>query len=171
MKQLSLFDQSFEHHNECAESSAGAHWKIFVDGAARNNPGPAGAGIYIVKEQVPMVKAGFYLGSKTNNQAEYYALLLGLYLVQPLLCPQDTLLIVSDSQLLIRQLQGVYKVKHPDLQSLHQIAKKAMQPLHVDVMHVLREDNKIADKLANQGIDQKKEVPQEFFSWLHKYGS
>lgn len=167
MKQLSLFTSS----QECTESLAGTHWKLFVDGAARNNPGPAGAGIHIVKEQISMVKAGFYLGSKTNNQAEYYALLIGLYLIQPLLCPQDTILVVSDSQLLIRQLQGIYKVKHPNIISLYSIAKKAMQLLHIDVMHVLREENKIADKLANQGIDQKKDLPQAFLNWLEKHAA
>lgn len=168
MKQLSFLEHIETSSNECV-SLAGAHWKVFIDGASRNNPGPAGAGVFIMKEHVPMIKKGFYLGLKTNNQAEYYALLLGLFLVQPMLCPRDTVLIVSDSQLLVRQLQGIYRVKHADLISLHRVARHVMSSMNVDVMHVLREDNKIADKLANQGIDQKNEIPQDFLTWQKQY--
>jgi ribonuclease HI len=151
------------------ETLAGTHWKLFIDGASRNNPGPSGAGVYISNEGVPIVQEGYFLGVKTNNQAEYYALLLGIFIIQKLICPQDTVLIISDSLLLVRQLEGRYKVKHPHLKPMHAVAKKALQTMHVDVMHVLREQNKKADQLANRGIDDKKKVPQEFITWLKSY--
>lgn len=172
MKQLSLFSTTIsEQEPQPCNPNAGTHWKLYVDGASRNNPGPSGAGIYIAKELVPIIKEGFFLGTKTNNQAEYYALLIGLYHLQKLVCPQDTVLIVSDSQLLIRQLQGIYKVKHPELKPLYTAAMAVIKTMNYDVMHVLREDNTIADKLANQGVDKKIKVPQEFFDWLQKYAA
>src|SRR5690349_12915959 len=82
------------------------HWKLFIDGAARNNPGKAGAGIYILKNDQEVCKEGFYLGVKTNNQAEYAALLVGLYYIKQYIEPHDHLDIISDSQLLVRQFNG-----------------------------------------------------------------
>src|SRR5579872_1960103 len=93
-------------------------WTLFVDGASRNNPGPSGAGMYIEKDGVLVIKDGYFLGIKTNNQAEYLALLLGLFMVAEHMHGKDQLRIISDSQLLVRQLMGVYKVRQPHLQRL-----------------------------------------------------
>lgn len=139
-------------------------WELYVDGAARNNPGPAGAGIYITKDGEPFVQQGFYLGVKTNNQAEYLALLLGVYSAGLHMSKGDALTIKSDSELLVRQLNGVYKVKNPGLTQLYHGVRSYLQTLHYIIQHVPREQNKIADKLANMGIDKKIEVPQELLA-------
>jgi len=163
MKQLSLFEDL------SVKAVAGTHWKLHVDGASRNNPGPSGAGVYITNDGVPVIKNGYFLGVKTNNQAEYMALLLGIFHLQTLVAQPDTVLVVSDSQLLIRQVQGMYKVKHPDLKPLHSAVLKSTHDMNVEFVHVLREENKTADRLANEGIDNKKLVPQEFYTWLQRY--
>lgn len=163
MKQLSLFDAP--HKKEKVYT----HWKLFIDGAARNNPGPAGAGIHIIKNDRSFKKLGFYLGVKTNNQAEYAALLIGLYTVTPLIGPDDHLDIISDSELLVKQFKGEYRVKHPELKPLHLLAKKMLSGITYSISHVLREHNEIADGMANKGIDQKKPLPQEFLNLLKQH--
>lgn len=165
MKQRTIFE---------ADSSSQAlhdhYWKVFVDGAARNNPGSAGAGARITCDDNIMQEAGVYLGRKTNNQAEYLALLLGLFYVKKLAKEPMLLLIVSDSQLLVRQLQGIYKVKHPELKPLHSLAVAMLAGMRYDVAHVLREENTRADALANKGIDEKRPVPDEFLTLLRNHG-
>ena len=158
MKQLSLFDTVIPEN----DNKKSIHWQLFVDGAARNNPGPAGAGIYVIKEEKPFIKQGFFLGNKTNNQAEYLAVILGLCQVCPHISPQDTLEIVSDSQLLVRQIQGVYAIKNKELKILHTRVKDLLKNVRYTVRHVERELNSVADSLANHGIDKKNRVPAEF---------
>ncbi len=138
-----------------------SNWELYVDGAARNNPGPAGAGFYLIKDGVPAEKQGMYLGKKTNNQAEYLALLLGLYYAQRHMQPGDMLTIKADSQLMVRQIQGVYKVKNPELARIYTVIKSLLDTVQYTIEHVRREENKVADKLANVGIDKKIRVPQE----------
>ncbi len=94
-------------------------WELYVDGAARNNPGPAGAGFYLLKNGVPVEEQGMFLGKKTNNQAEYLALLLGVYYAQRHMGPEDTLVIKADSELMVRQVQGIYKIKNQELARIH----------------------------------------------------
>lgn len=161
MKQLSIFQEPVVPPKQSIQ------WHLFVDGAARNNPGPAGAGIYIVKDTVPVVEQGFYLGKKTNNQAEYMALLLGVCEVTELMAQGDTLAIFSDSQLLIRQVEGRYSVKNKELRMLHERVKKLLAPLTYTVTHVMREDNRHADALANAGIDKKVPVPKHLVHLCH----
>ena len=79
MKQLFLF----EEEKTKTVVSKKAHWKIFIDGASRGNPGPSGTGVYVLKDGEHHASYAFYLGKKTNNQAEYYALLVALYFVLP----------------------------------------------------------------------------------------
>lgn len=157
MTQLSLFTPQERE----TSSPSGVVWHLYVDGASRNNPGPAGAGIYILKNGEPFLKRGFYLGEMTNNQAEYTALLLSLFLVESYLHPDDELHIFSDSQLMIRQLQGSYKVRS-HLKSLYDKAQAFLSSKKCMLNHIEREKNKIADALANQGIDKKISVPHEF---------
>lgn len=163
-KNLSIFEQSISENTKPKHTIA--HWKLFVDGAARNNPGPAGAGIYIIKDDKPEKKVGFYLGKKTNNQAEYGALLIGLFLLKKMMHEDDHLDIISDSLLLVRQFQGEYRVKHPELKPLHMLAKQLIQGSHYAIAHVLREHNEIADEMANKGIDEKNALPQDFLTFL-----
>jgi len=143
---------------------------IFVDGASRNNPGPAGAGVYITLNDKPEIEKGFYLGEKTNNQAEYLALLLSIFLVNDLIVNKKIknphLIITSDSELLIRQMYGSYKIKNPVLSDLRKIIDKLLVGKRYTFHHVLREKNKIADKLANKGIDSKTDLPKSFVELL-----
>lgn len=163
MKQLSLFHTS----NSDDQKHEPREWHLYVDGAARNNPGPAGAGIYIVCNGTPVVEQGFFLGTKTNNQAEYIALILGLCQIRQHLAPVDMVRIFSDSELLIRQLEGVYVVRNRELKILHERVKKQLALIKHSVHHVVRSLNEKADALANAGIDNKVPVPHELAHLCH----
>ncbi len=156
MEQLCIFD----------EQAPKVTWKLYIDGASRNNPGPAGAGIFILKNNAVVKEYGYYIGIKTNNQAEYLALLLGIYHIKQLMQPHDILYIISDSELLVRQLQGKYAVKHHELKKLFLLATHLLEGISCRVQHVLRTENKQADRMANQGIDTKHAMPDEFIKLL-----
>jgi ribonuclease HI len=143
------------------QNGARATWQLFVDGAARNNPGPAGAGICLCKNGVECTCDGYFLGTATNNEAEYQALVLGLILAQRQLIDGDKLEIFSDSELLVKQILGMYKVKKPELRAWHERAKKLLLSFSYSIRHVVREKNMRADELANRGIDKKNMVPEE----------
>ena len=140
-----------------------------MDGAARNNPGPAGAGIYIEKDGILFIKQGYYLGKKTNNQAEYLALLLGFFVLVEYVKRHEKVHIISDSQLLVRQLSGMYKVRDMHLKMLHALCKEKMQALNATIGHVLREENMQADAMANYGIDNKIVPPKKYLDLLKNY--
>jgi ribonuclease HI len=167
MKQLELFDAPSDSLKKNNESH---HWKLFVDGAARNNPGPAGAGIYILQDEQFFFEYGYYLGKKTNNQAEYLALLLGLYALKNKVQTGDKVHIISDSLLLVQQIRGVYKVRNAELKPLHSLAVQWVHEIKADVFHVLRFDNVNADNMANVGIDKKNNVPPQFITILKQHG-
>jgi ribonuclease HI len=165
MKQLDLFNNSTS--DTITEKSHA--WALFVDGASRNNPGPSGAGIYILKDDILSIKCGYYLGIKTNNQAEYLALLLGLFILAEHVQTGDSVRIVSDSQLLVRQIMGIYKVKQPHLQPLHAVCKERMRKLGATIAHVLRDENTQADAMANQGVDHKTVPPKNYIALLKEH--
>ena len=144
-------------------------WTLFVDGASRNNPGPAGAGIYIEKDSMLFVKEGYYLGLKTNNQAEYLALLLGLFILQEHIHADDLVIIISDSKLLVEQIIGNYKVKNPHLQSLYAVCKRYLHNLNFSIKHVLRNHNISADEMANYGVDNKILPPKKYLTLLNNH--
>ncbi len=174
MKQLLLFpsDENQEPTRQDAAPTAKpvfSIWKLSVDGASRNNPGPSGAGVHIVRDDLVAHTYGVFLGKKTNNEAEYLALLLGLFELKTLVQQGDLVVIISDSQLLVRQINGLYKVKEPRLQQLHALAKKLLSDMNYSVSHVLREDNTAADALANKGIDSKTSAPAPFIQFLHHH--
>lgn len=166
-KQLDLFTNVFDVSPSQKQI---ARWTLFVDGASRKNPGPSAAGMYIEKDGVLFIKDGYFLGIKTNNQAEYLALLLGLFMVQEHMHKDDLLHIVSDSQLLVRQLQGIYKVKQPHLQPLYMVCKEIMRKHGATIAHVLRDQNTQADAMANYGVDSKKLPPKQYITLLKNYG-
>ncbi len=173
MKQLSLFETETQDRVTPRENSRDNKkkkhaWKLFVDGASRGNPGQAGAGVYLLKDGEKEYAHGFFLGKKTNNQAEYLALLLGVFQATKKMAPSDTLEIISDSQLLVRQIQGIYRVKNEELYKLHAKALDLLMPFSYTTKHVLRADNSLADALANEGVDKKIPVPHDFTNWLHK---
>src|SRR3990172_5810226 len=99
----------------CGSEESQISWKLYIDGAARNNPGPAGAGVYLYKNTRGMIRQGFFLGSRTNNQAEYWALLLGIFYLRQYASVSDKICIFSDSQLLVYQMIGKYRVRNSDL--------------------------------------------------------
>ncbi len=141
-----------------AESAAGSSLacKLFTDGASRGNPGEAGAGSVLLDGgDQELAARSCYLGKCTNNVAEYKALIMGLQSVLELDCGKVEIFL--DSQLIVRQIQGSYKVKHPTLKPLFiQVNALLAKVDSWTVAHVPREQNKRADELANKGIDEKK---------------
>ncbi len=128
-----------------------AFWELFADGASRGNPGPAGAGYVLVNPAGEVVRErAVPLGRATNNAAEYFALLLGLE--EALQQGAERLRVNMDSQLVVRQLTGLYRVKNPQLGELHAKVKQLLSKLawH-DIVHIERGANRAADALANQG--------------------
>src|SRR5438105_7375929 len=126
----------------------------YSDGGARGNPGPAGYGVVIKDETGRKVAAlSEYLGHQTNNFAEYQGLIAALeYAVQH---GPKALKLISDSELLVRQIKGIYKVKNPTLKDLHARAKELIAQLEwFQIGHALREHNRDADRLANQAMDK-----------------
>jgi ribonuclease HI len=136
-------------------------WQLYIDGESRNNPGKSGVGIVIYRDGVLFLKRGYSVGIKTNNQAEYLALLVGIAHLHEQIKPDDHILIVSDSQLLVRQLHGEYRVRDAHLLCLHTEARKQLAGLNYEVAHVMRENNTEADAMANTGIDEGHELPTE----------
>jgi ribonuclease HI len=155
--------------HDVKDSGVGHLFELFTDGASRNNPGHAGVGIFITKDKMPVEQLGFYVGIKTNNQAEYLALLLGILYLKKHVRPSDTVLIMSDSELMVKQLKGEYRVKNQELLRLHTIAQSMLAKLNYKVVHVMRDDNRMADRLANLGIDRATRVPDSVLAKLHEY--
>jgi ribonuclease HI len=124
------------------------------DGGARGNPGPAGYGV-VIQDQAGRKVAGLsqYLGHQTNNFAEYQGLIAALeYAIEH---RHKALKVVSDSELLVRQIKGIYKVKNATLQELHARAEQLIAQLEwFSIDHALREHNREADELANQAMDK-----------------
>lgn len=169
-KQLTLFDQSDTTlTTPIPKKPVGDRWTLYVDGASRNNPGPSAAGIYLLKNGKVIDKKGFFLGLKTNNQAEYLALLLGMLVLQKYAKIGDAIDIISDSELMVKQLNGKYKVKMPGLKPLFALAHAMLYMVKGTIKHVLRHHNKEADKMANYGLDKKIPVPLEFIEALRKH--
>jgi ribonuclease HI len=125
---------------------------IHIDGAARGNPGPAAFAYVITGDAQPSIEASGCLGQTTNNVAEYTALVRALERARQL--GARRLRIRSDSELLVKQMNGLYRVKNPDLQVLYEQAKDLSDHFEaVELMHVRREQNKDADRLCNEALD------------------
>jgi probable phosphoglycerate mutase len=136
-----------------AKSSPASH-TAHVDGGARGNPGPAGYGVAITDASGhPIAELGEYLGHRTNNYAEYQGLLAALrYAAEHQI---KALKVISDSELMVRQMKGIYKVRHPELRKLYDEAQQLVRRLeHFEIRHALREHNRIADRLANEAMDR-----------------
>ena len=135
------------------ESAPAAH-TAHVDGGARGNPGPAGYGVAINDASGhPVAELSEYLGHRTNNYAEYQGLLAALrYAAENQI---KALKVISDSELMVRQMKGIYKVRHPDLRKLYEQAQQLVRRLeHFEIRHALREHNQTADRLANEAMDR-----------------
>jgi len=135
-----------------------------IDGAARGNPGPASYGLVLRRpDGTPLESLGKYIGRHTNNVAEYYALIAALdYAAANGI---KRLRVQSDSQLIVNQMKGLYKVKHPDLRPLHERAKKMAAGLEAfAIQYVPREQNREADAAANAALDNTSGVRPSFAS-------
>ena len=129
---------------------------IHADGASRGNPGEAGAGAVISDSRGRTLKElKAYLGIASNNAAEYQAAILALERALELGVKRVTLFL--DSELVVRQLRGEYRVREPHLKSLHQKARETLNRFsQYSILSIPREENRRADQLANEAIDQKK---------------
>ena len=126
-----------------------------MDGASRGNPGEAGFGVHVTAEDGSAVASLYgYLGKATNNVAEYQALLHGLRFA--ISRGASRVEVFSDSELLVRQIEGRYRVKNPGLQPLHREAQGLLARFErARVAHVPRERNREADALANRAVDER----------------
>jgi ribonuclease HI len=138
-----------------ASSPATSDWiNAHCDGGARGNPGPAGYGALIQNhEGMVLAELSEFLGMRTNNYAEYSGLLGCLQYALDHHHPR--LRVVSDSELMVKQIQGKYQVKSPDLKPLYDEAKRRIAKLEAfEITHALRHKNKDADRLANEAMDR-----------------
>jgi ribonuclease HI len=139
---------------EARENPPEHHLIAHSDGGARGNPGPAGYGV-VIKDETGQTVASLseYLGHQTNNFAEYQGLIAALeYAIQH---GPKALKLISDSELLVRQIKGIYKVKNAVLQDLHGRAKELIAQMEwFSIGHAFREQNQDADRLANAAMDK-----------------
>ncbi len=128
---------------------------LFADGGSRGNPGPAASGAVLLDAGGSVVdEVGRYLGTATNNVAEWTALVIGLEAAARRGIRH--LAVRMDSELVVKQLRGEYRVKHADLQPLHRQATALLRRFaSVDVRHVPRKQNALADRLVNRVLDQE----------------
>lgn len=132
--------------------SATPVWKVNIDGAARGNPGPAAFAFVLVPEHGAPIEEKGCLGSATNNVAEYTALVRALERAAEL--GAQHLLVHSDSELLVKQMNGEYRVKNESLKELYDEARALIRDFKdVKLVHVRREQNKRADALCNEALD------------------
>ena len=125
---------------------------IYADGASRGNPGPAGAGAVIIEGRKKVKELSRYLGETTNNVAEYNAVIMALEAA--LAMKADEVLIRVDSELVVKQLNGEYRVKDEEIRKLFEKVLGILRIFsHFEVRHVGRAGNKDADKLANKAIN------------------
>jgi ribonuclease HI len=130
-----------------------------TDGASRGNPGESGVGVVVWNEAGEhILRISGYLGIATNNMAEYSALVVLLQRMQDVVCTH--LVVQSDSELLVRQVNGVYRVKDPHLKRKFEEVQRlrASAPFTFELNYVPREKNAEADGLANRGVDEKKNL-------------
>ncbi len=130
------------------------HLDIFIDGASKGNPGPSGVGVVICQQGQVVKNISSNIGIATNNVAEYTALIYALE--EDLILKADTLTVNTDSQLLARQLQRVYKVKNENIKSLYLRAARLITAFKkVAINNIPREENGGADKLADRAAKGK----------------
>ena len=131
---------------------------IYTDGGARGNPGPAGAGAVVYKDGTEVAHVSAFLGTQTNNWAEYEALILALraahnLLGSPIAAP---VVVRMDSELMVKQMKGEYRVKAKELKKQHEKVQNLISEAFPDIVfeHVPREENKTADQYANDAMDR-----------------
>jgi ribonuclease HI len=130
---------------------------VFIDGASRGNPGRAGAGVYITDPEGRKIsEKEWFLGHRTNNEAEYGALLLGIEEARRL--GGKSIRVYTDSELVQRQVSGVYRVKEPHLKVLHLRVMEEIKSFDsFEIVSIPREENREADLLANLAIEKRRD--------------
>src|SRR5438067_9331386 len=131
---------------------------IEFDGGSRGNPGPAAIGVVVrAQDNTPLITLGRCIGRATNNVAEYRALITGLEKAKEL--GAKRVVIRGDSELIIKQMRGEYRVKHPDMRPLYETAQTLLRQFDdAKIEHNLRHKNELADKLANLAMDRRADV-------------
>ncbi|MCX5713613.1 MAG: ribonuclease HI family protein [Candidatus Omnitrophica bacterium] len=125
--------------------------EIYIDGASKGNPGPAGVGVVICRKGAVVKNISRYIGTATNNFAEYNALIFGLE--EALILKAESLVIYSDSQLVCRQIKKEYKVKSINIIGLYNQAQRLLSAFkEISIKNIPREENRGADKLANLAV-------------------
>ncbi len=128
---------------------------VYIDGGSRGNPGPSGGGFAVIEGGKATIKGSEFYGEKTNNQAEYLALRSALREVYGKFGKETSIHCFMDSQLVVRQMNGEYKVKSENVRPLFQEVRRiADQFKDFSISHVPREENALADALANQAMDR-----------------
>ncbi len=143
---------------------------LYIDGASRGNPGEAGVGFCLEHNGSVIVKNGYYVLVKTNNHAEYLALLVSIIKIKLFLKQNGikNLLIRSDSLLLVKQMTGFFKIKNEVIKNCYEAFNKIDIGVSLNFEHIFREKNLIADLMANRGIDEKKELSKNIIDFLSK---
>lgn len=137
--------------------------KLYTDGGARGNPGQAGCGFVVISgesgaEKI-LKKCGKYLGQATNNQAEYLGTIEGLRWLNKNISSPENLVIYMDSNLVVQQLKGKFKVKTPHLKTLWTDAHNLLKNFpKYEIVHIPREKNALADELANLAMDNQSDI-------------
>jgi ribonuclease HI len=127
---------------------------IYTDGGSRGNPGPAGAGGVIIKNSKVIMEISKYLGTQTNNYAEYSALILTLQKAIEMELNNNNIKVFMDSNLVVKQINGEWKVKHKNIIPLFNTLNELIKLFkNITFTHIYREHNKLADKLANHAMD------------------
>ncbi len=131
------------------------HVNLYVDGASKGNPGMAGAGVWMTNQEGrKLLGMSRYLGHQTNNEAEYWALLIGLREARR--WGGGTISIFTDSELISRQIKGIYRVKDPGLKGLHREVLENLKAFSsFEIESIPRGENREADRLANEAIQRK----------------
>lgn len=133
---------------------------MYADGGSRGNPGPAGCGAVLTRNGETLCELGKYLGTATNNVAEYTGLLIGLE--KALEMGLKDIEVRMDSELIVKQMTGQYKVKNEGLIPLFRTAKSLSSRFSsFRIVHVRREMNKEADRLANKAMDARQDVTSD----------
>lgn len=152
--QQAFIDEVLEKALREKQKNAGSFVEVYVDGGSRGNPGPAGGGFAIFQDGHVVKKGAVYFGVQTNNRAEYLALREALRHTKALL-PDQPVRCFMDSELVVKQMRGEYRVKHESLKPIYEEVRRiADQFSHFEIHHIPREQNKLADSLANDAMDK-----------------
>jgi len=129
--------------------------EVFTDGASRGNPGKASFGVVITVDGDTVIEESHEIGIKTNNTAEYAGLIFALSMLLALKLEKEQITLNSDSEFMVKQIHGQYRLKKEELAEYYLVAKNLLMRFpKIEIKHVKREKNAKADKLANLALDE-----------------